>query len=190
MKTKCPNCGQMVITDENEHTPGSVVKVDCPRCRNLIDVQIPGMPVKAKYPEAEPLSQSQGAHTDEMHPDHIRLKQAELALKAKELELEERRLQQQAQQAQQPPVQQTVHQHYYTQPDSPVYYPKSKTTAGILGILLGGIGAHKFYLGKTGMGILYLLFCWTYIPSIVGLIEGIVYLTKTDAQFHNDHVAK
>ena len=54
---------------------------------------------------------------------------------------------------------------------------KSKTTAGILAILLGGIGIHKFYLGKIGMGILYLVFSWTAIPSIVGLIEGIIYLT-------------
>lgn len=41
-------------------------------------------------------------------------------------------------------------------------------------ILLGGLGAHKFYAGKAGQGILYLLFCWTYIPSLLGLIEGIV----------------
>lgn len=59
----------------------------------------------------------------------------------------------------------------------------SRTTAGILAILLGGIGAHKFYLGNTGMGILYLIFCWTFIPAIVGLIEGIIYLTKSDEEF-------
>lgn len=58
-----------------------------------------------------------------------------------------------------------------------------RTTAGILAILLGGIGAHKFYLDRTGMGILYLVFCWTFIPAIVGLIEGIIYLTKSDEEF-------
>lgn len=58
-----------------------------------------------------------------------------------------------------------------------------RTTAGILAILLGGIGAHKFYLDRTGMGILYLVFCWTFIPAIVGLIEGIIYLTKSDQEF-------
>lgn len=60
---------------------------------------------------------------------------------------------------------------------------KNKVAAGLLGILLGGIGAHKFYLGNIGMGILYLCFCWTFIPAIVGLIEGIIYLTMTDAAF-------
>jgi hypothetical protein len=58
-----------------------------------------------------------------------------------------------------------------------------KLTAGLLAILLGGIGVHKFYLGRTGQGVLYLLFCWTFIPALVGLIEGIVYLTMTDQAF-------
>lgn len=66
---------------------------------------------------------------------------------------------------------------------------KDRTTAGILAILLGGIGAHKFYLNDTGMGILYLIFCWTFIPAIIGLIEGILYLTKTDAEFQNKYVS-
>lgn len=61
---------------------------------------------------------------------------------------------------------------------------KIRTTAGILGILLGGIGVHKFYLGQIGMGILYLLFCWTGVPSIIGLIEGIIILCKTDEEFN------
>jgi TM2 domain-containing membrane protein YozV len=68
------------------------------------------------------------------------------------------------------------------------YDMKSRTTAGILGILLGGLGVHKFYLGKVGIGIVYLLFCWTSIPSIIGLIEGILYLTKTDEEFQSKYV--
>lgn len=60
---------------------------------------------------------------------------------------------------------------------------KSKVAAGLLGILLGGLGAHKFYLGDIGLGILYLLFVWTGIPSLIGLIEGIIYLTMTDEDF-------
>lgn len=48
---------------------------------------------------------------------------------------------------------------------------KDKTTATLLAFLLGGLGAHKFYLGQTGMGIVYLLFCWTFIPSVIAFVE-------------------
>ncbi len=60
---------------------------------------------------------------------------------------------------------------------------KSKVLAGILAILFGGLGIHKFYLGKVGWGIVYILFCWTYIPSLLGLIEGIIYLASSEENF-------
>lgn len=60
---------------------------------------------------------------------------------------------------------------------------KSKIAAGILGIVLGAFGVHKFYLGKYGAGILSILFFWTGIPSIIGMIEGILYLCMSDAEF-------
>ncbi|SFL73415.1 TM2 domain-containing protein [Paenibacillus sp. 1_12] len=65
---------------------------------------------------------------------------------------------------------------------------KSRTTAGILAILLGSLGVHKFYLGKIGLGVVYLLFFWTGVPGIIGLIEGIQYLTKTDEEFQSKYV--
>lgn len=61
--------------------------------------------------------------------------------------------------------------------------PKSRLAAGLLGILLGGIGVHKFYLNKVGLGIVYVLFCWTFVPAIIGFIEGIIYLTQDDVTF-------
>ena len=54
----------------------------------------------------------------------------------------------------------------------------SKVTYCVLAFLLGGIGIHKFYAGKTGAGIAYILFSWTFIPSIIAFFEGIVGLTK------------
>jgi TM2 domain-containing membrane protein YozV len=60
---------------------------------------------------------------------------------------------------------------------------KSKIAAGLLALFLGGIGIHKFYLGHPGQGILYILFCWTFIPAIIAFIEGIIYLTMSDESF-------
>jgi TM2 domain-containing membrane protein YozV len=64
--------------------------------------------------------------------------------------------------------------------------PESKkVVAGILGILLGGLGAHKFYLGYTTPGIIQLVVsvCTLGFGSIIGLVEGIIYLTKSDEEF-------
>ena len=72
---------------------------------------------------------------------------------------------------------QTTHQNVQPQ------YDKDKSVAGILALLVGGLGIHKFYLGKIGNGIMYLCFCWTGIPAIIGLIEGIMYLTESDEEF-------
>ena len=69
------------------------------------------------------------------------------------------------------------------QPLTPTATRKSRIAAGLFGILLGGLGIHKFYLGKIGWGILYLALCWTFIPALAGLIEGILYLTMSDQEF-------
>lgn len=62
--------------------------------------------------------------------------------------------------------------------------PKSRVTAIVLALLLGGIGIHKFYLGRSGWGIVYLLFCWTFIPGIVAFVEAIIYACMSDEAFH------
>jgi TM2 domain-containing membrane protein YozV len=69
-----------------------------------------------------------------------------------------------------------------------------KIAAGICGILLGSFGVHKFILGYTGAGVIMLLVtlltCFLAAPiiSIIGLIEGILYLTKSDAEFVRTYV--
>lgn len=60
---------------------------------------------------------------------------------------------------------------------------KNKTLAAVLSLLLGGIGIHKFYLGKNKQGILYLLFFWTFIPSILGLIDAIKLFMMSNEDF-------
>jgi TM2 domain-containing membrane protein YozV/Tfp pilus assembly major pilin PilA len=67
---------------------------------------------------------------------------------------------------------------------------KSRTTAAILAILAGGFGTHRFYLGQW-WGVFYLLFCWTLIPGIVALVEGIVMLFSSQERWdqkYNDGI--
>jgi TM2 domain-containing membrane protein YozV/type II secretory pathway pseudopilin PulG len=65
---------------------------------------------------------------------------------------------------------------------------KSKTTAALLALFLGNLGIHRFYLGQW-WGVFYLLFCWTFIPAFVALIEAIVFActdsTKWDNKYNN-----
>lgn len=61
---------------------------------------------------------------------------------------------------------------------------KSKIVAALLALFLGGFGIHKFYLGRIGWGIAYLIFFWTFIPAIMAFVEGIIYLCMPEDRFH------
>jgi len=79
-----------------------------------------------------------------------------------------------------------------------------KTLAGILGILLGHLGIHKFVLGYNTEGIIMLIIsllgyisaCFfigyfiVVVMALIGLIEGIIYLTKSDQDFYNEYIKK
>jgi len=64
-----------------------------------------------------------------------------------------------------------------------------KVVAGVLGILLGGFGIHKFILGYTQEGIIQLVITLVTcgLGSLIGFIEGIIYLTKTDEEFYQTY---
>lgn len=72
-------------------------------------------------------------------------------------------------------------------------FASKKIAAGICGILLGALGVHKFILGMNKPGIIMLLVsilsCGFIAPimSIIGIAEGIIYLTKTDEQFYQEY---
>jgi TM2 domain-containing membrane protein YozV len=71
-----------------------------------------------------------------------------------------------------------------------------KMVAGILGILIGSLGIHKFYLGMTGAGLTMLLVtvltCGIggMVMGIIGLVEGIMYLIKSDEDFYQTYVVE
>lgn len=60
---------------------------------------------------------------------------------------------------------------------------KSKIVAALLAFFLGGLGIHKFYLGRTGSGVAYLLFCWTGIPAFIAFFDFIILLCTSEENF-------
>jgi TM2 domain-containing membrane protein YozV len=67
---------------------------------------------------------------------------------------------------------------------------EKKVVAGILGILLGGLAIHKFYLGYTKEGIIQIIItlCTCGFGGLIGFIEGIIYLTKSDEDFVKTYI--
>lgn len=61
---------------------------------------------------------------------------------------------------------------------------KDKNIAALLAFFLGSVGAHKFYLGQIGWGIVYFLFSWTLIPGIVAFIEFIMLALMDTDEFN------
>ena len=70
-------------------------------------------------------------------------------------------------------------------PQVPLAVPsgKSRGLAAILAFVTGGIGLHRFYLGNWMAGLVYLMFCWTFIPTLIGWVEGVRYMLMDDFDF-------
>ena len=64
---------------------------------------------------------------------------------------------------------------------------KSKLAAVLFALFLGSFGIHKFYLRRVGMGVLYLLLCWTFIPTVLGFIDAILLLIMNDEDFNRKY---
>ena len=58
--------------------------------------------------------------------------------------------------------------------------PANKIALVLITFFFGAIGGHKYYVKKHGLGVLYLVFIWTGIPSLIALIEFIIYLVKSE----------
>lgn len=65
---------------------------------------------------------------------------------------------------------------------------KDPTTGLLLSFFLGGVGAHKYYVGKERQGLFRLLFCWTFIPTLVGIVEAP--FTPRRVRAHNRELAE
>ena len=90
----------------------------------------------------------------------------------------------------------------WNKPQSPQQENKRVLT-GVLAIILGSLGVHKFVLGYNNEGFIllgltvfsYLTMCFligaflVWIPGVIGLVEGIIYLTKSDEEFYNTYQA-
>ncbi|MEH2268678.1 MAG: NINE protein [Nostoc sp.] len=64
---------------------------------------------------------------------------------------------------------------------------RTKSTAIILCFFGGWLGIHKFYLGQNVAGILYLLFFWTCIPSLIAFVEFFVLVLMSDTEFNTNY---
>jgi len=64
---------------------------------------------------------------------------------------------------------------------------KSQTMATVLAAFIGGLGIHRFYLSRPISGVLYLLFCWTGIPSFVAFIETFIYAFTSQQSWANKY---
>jgi len=62
---------------------------------------------------------------------------------------------------------------------------KSKFTTALLALIFGGLGIHRFYLGQTKSGLLYLLFCWTFIPLIIAFFDFFCFLFMSEEKFNS-----
>lgn len=71
-----------------------------------------------------------------------------------------------------------------------------RIAAGVFALMLGSLGVHKFYLGMTLPGVILLLSTLltcgigAMVTHVIGIIEGIIYLSKTDADFYRDYLVE
>ena len=89
-----------------------------------------------------------------------------------------------------PPIQNVTTPSHISEANS------KKLAAGLCGILLGLFGVHKFILGYQTAGLIMLLvtvltfFLGGFVMGIIGLVEGIIYLTKSDEEFYQTYIAR
>ena len=64
---------------------------------------------------------------------------------------------------------------------------KNRGIAIVLAIFFGGLGVHRFYVGQVGRGFLFLLFCWTGIPSFLALVDIVRWVLMGNKKFEKKY---
>lgn len=65
----------------------------------------------------------------------------------------------------------------------PARIMKNRGLAIVLALFLGGLGIHRFYVGRIGSGFVFLILCWTFIPAIIGVIDAIRWAVMGEQKF-------
>jgi TM2 domain-containing membrane protein YozV len=67
---------------------------------------------------------------------------------------------------------------------------RNRGLAVVFAIFLGGLGIHRFYVGRFATGLLYLFFFWTFIPAILGFIEAIRWMVMSEDTFQRKYATE
>ena len=192
MEIKCPKCKKRYEVEDA--ASGQEIQSICPRCSNQFNYVVPAQAVAAvipAVPTTPAVSQPEASQT-ELIKTHL-CPQCGCQVNdgasycpgcgAYQFAGQDPKAQVQAQTVVQPQIVYVQHPQPQMNNGRIRLHDRSKTVAALLALFLGGLGIHKFYLGQIGLGVLYLLFCWTWIPSIIAFVEFIIYLCTSDADF-------
>lgn len=190
MEIKCPKCKKRYEVEDA--APGQEIQSICPRCSNQFNYVVPAQAMAAivpTLPSTPAVSQPEVSQTEliKTHPCPQCGCQvndgASYCPGCGSYQFAGPDPKAQVQTVVQPQIVYVQQPQPQMNNSRPRIHDRSRIVAALLALFLGGIGIHKFYLGQIGLGVLYLLFCWTWIPSIIAFVEFIIYLCTSDADF-------
>lgn len=193
----CPSCSA-VVPDGSSFCENCGVPLAAANVANAAS-QVPPYPDSAAYPAQGPGAQGMGAalpartvERRQSQPGQAEAQQAQYWQGSVQPDY-----QQQYGQSGQQPGQQSGYQPSYQQGAYVQAGSKNKLAAGLLAIFLGSLGIHKFYLGYTKAGVIMLVVTLVgslftlglagLVMGIIAIIEGVIYLTKSDYDFYQTY---
>jgi len=180
----CPSCGT-ALTVATQYLG---MDVECPTCKNVFTAKLPGA-TKPKTSTSTALARSE-APADDDEDDRPSKKKSKRTDDDEEDDRPSKKKSKRAEADEDDEPPRKSKRRDDDEDDRPKKKKKKgrsnveskRTTAALLALLFGGWGVHKFYLGYTTAGIINICCCFGGF-GIIPLIEGIIYLTKTDEDF-------